>query len=309
MNERVLSSIINTTRLRILREVAACGTITAAAKALYMTQPAVSQQIAALEREVGVPLLERTTRSMRLTDAGMKLVRHADIILADCEVALADVRNAAETITGTVRMSVFRIAEGSVAFSALVRLREDYPELDVLTRDMAADAAILALKAGTIDIALAHEWDVEPLAPDSGVERYELLAEPLVVLLPTGHPLADGPVRLRDLRDECWCASEDSYVRGIVARIAESIDLDMRIVFESEDFRAIGSAVEVGLGIALAPAMTDLRGLDLAVQPLVEPTLIRTVFAAVRRGSANTPAIRAVLEALTDAADAASERP
>jgi DNA-binding transcriptional LysR family regulator len=129
------------------------------------------------------------------------------------------------------------------------------------------------------------------------------------VLLPTGHPLADGPVRLRDLRDECWCASEDSYVRGIVARIAESIDLDMRIVFESEDFRAIGSAVEVGLGIALAPAMTDLRGLDLAVQPLVEPTLIRTVFAAVRRGSANTPAIRAVLEALTDAADAASERP
>lgn len=299
MNERVLSSIINTTRLRILREVAACGTITAAAKALYMTQPAVSQQIAALEREVGVQLLERTTRSMRLTDAGMKLVHHADVILADCEIALADVRASCQKVAGTVRLSVFRTAAGSVALTALVALRRDYPDLEVVTRDLPAEEAMLALKAGKLDIALAYEWDVAPMPEDPGIDRYPLFTEPLVVLLPKGHPLADGPVRLRSLRDENWCVSEDStYGRDVLGRIAESIGLEMHVVFESDNFRAIGSAVEAGLGVGLAPQMTDLRGLDIVVQPLIEPTLERTIFAAVRRGSGQTPTIRTVLDAL-----------
>ena len=299
MNERVLSSIINTTRLRILREVAACGTITAAAKALYMTQPAVSQQIAVLEREVGVQLLERTTRSMRLTDAGLKLVHYADVILADCEVALADVRTGCEKVAGTTRLSVFRTAAGSAALCALVAVRRDYPDLEVITRDLPTEAAMLALKAGNLDIALAYEWDVAPIPEDPGVDRHPLFVEPLVVLLPEGHPFAGGPVRLKDLRDERWCVSSDSTYGGeVFDRIAQSIGFEMHTVFSSDNFRAIGSAVEAGLGIGLAPLMTDLRGLNVAVQPLIEPALVRTTFAAVRRGSGQTPTIRVVLEAL-----------
>lgn len=293
-----LPSILNTTRLRILREVAACGTLTAAAKALYMTQPAVSQQIAALEREVGVPLVERTTRSMRLTDAGLRLVEHADVILADCEKALAEVRASSSKVSGLVRMSVFRTAAGSVALSAIIELRKQYPDLQVVVRDIAVESAMLALKAGTLDLALAYEWDVVPFPQDSGIDRYPLFKEPVMVVLPRDHPLAKGPVRLRDMRDECWCLTHDTgYGREVFERIAESIDLRMRVVFESDDFRAIGSAVEAGLGVGMAPLMTDLRGLDVAIQPLIEPTLTRTVFAAVRKGSGSTPAIRAVLDA------------
>jgi len=299
MDPRTLPSILNTTRLRILREVAACGTLTAAAKALYMTQPAVSQQIAALEREVGVPLVERTTRSMRLTDAGLRLVHHADVILADCEEALADVRSSSEVIAGVVRMSIFRTAAGSIALAAMVDLRREHPDLEVVAKDIPADAAILALKAGKLDIALSYEWDVAPVPPDPGLDRYPLFREPLVVLLPANHPLASAPVRLRDLRDERWCVSQDSSYGGeLIGRIAESIGLEMNVVFESDNFRAIGSAVEAGLGVGLAPMMTDLRGLDVAVQPLIEPSLTRSIFAVTRKCSGQTPTIKVVLEAL-----------
>jgi len=298
MDGPTLPSILNTTRLRILREVAACGTLTAAAKALYMTQPAVSQQIAALEREVGVPLVERTTRSMRLTDAGLRLVEHADVILADCEKALAEVRASSNEVSGTVRMSVFRTAAGSLALAAIVELRREYPQLEVITRDLPCDAAMLALKAGTLDLALAYEWDVVPIPDDSGIDRYPLFKEPVMAVLPAGHRLAGGPVRLRDMRSENWCLTHDTgYGREVFDRIAESIALDMRVVFESDNFRAIGSAVEAGLGVGLVPLMTDTRGLDVVLQPLEEPTLTHTVFAAVRKGSGSTPAIRAVLDA------------
>lgn len=299
MDPRTLPSILNTTRLRILREVAACGTLTAAAKALYMTQPAVSQQIAALEREVGVPLVERTTRSMRLTDAGLKLVRHADVILADCEEALADVRSSSEKIAGVVRMSIFRTAAGSIALTAMVDLLREYPDLEVVAKDIPADTAILALKAGKLDIALSYEWDVAPISEDPGLDRYPLFREPLIVLLPARHPLGSGPVRLRDLRDERWCVAQDtSYGGEVIGRIAESIGLDIHVVFESDNFRAIGSAVEAGLGVGLAPMMTDLRGLDIAVQPLIEPTLTRSVFAVTRKCSGQAPTVKAVLDAL-----------
>src|SRR5450759_5552071 len=110
---------LNTNRLRILREVAARGTITAAAAALYLTPPAISHQLATLEREVGVPLLERTARSIRLTDAGTRLVSHAETILAECEAALADVATFVEQVTGTVRLSVFQTAAQTFALPAL----------------------------------------------------------------------------------------------------------------------------------------------------------------------------------------------
>lgn len=299
MDNPTLPSILNTARLRILREVAACGTLTAAARALYMTQPAVSQQIAALEREVGVPLVERTTRSMRLTDAGLRLVQHADVILADCEKALAEIRASSSEVSGTIRMSVFRTAAGSIALAAIVGLRNEYPNLEIITRDMSSEDAVLALKAGNLDLALVYEWDVAPIPDDTGIDRYPLFKEPVMVVLPADHHLAGGSVRLRDMHNERWCLTHDSgYGREVFERITDSIDLKMRVVFESDNFRAIGSAVEAGLGVGLAPLMTDMRGLDVVLQPLIEPTLTRTVFAAVRKGSGTTPAVRAVLDAL-----------
>lgn len=294
---------LNTTRLRILREVAERGTIAAAAAALYLTPPAISHQLRVLEVEVGVPLLERTARSVRLTHAGTRLVAHAEIILAECETALADVASLVEQVTGTVRLSVFQTAAQTFALPAVASLRERHPQLDVLISEMEPVRAVPALKAGELDVALSHEWDFVPVPQDPGVERHDLFVEPIVVLLPCGHRLATGPVRLRDLAGERWCvAQESASSRQAVDRVANSAGFEPRVVFESNYFRAIGSAIEAGLGVGVAPALTDLRGLDIAILPLVEPSMTRRIFAAARKGSGGAPAIAAVIEAMAEAA-------
>ena len=294
---------LNTTRLRILREVAKRGTIAAAAEALYLTPPAISHQLRVLEREVGVPLLERTARSIRLTDAGARLVAHAETILAECETALADVATFVEQVTGTLRLSVFQTAAQTFALPAVASLRLRHPRLDVLISEMEPVRALPALKAGQLDVALSHEWDFVPVPQDPGVERHDLFVEPIVVLLPRDHPLATGPVRLGDLADERWCvAQESASSRQAVERVANSAGFEPRVVFESNYFRAIGSAIEAGLGVGVAPALTDLRGLDIAILPLVEPTMTRRIFAAARKGSGGSPAIAAVIDAMAEAA-------
>ena len=296
---------LNTNRLRILREVAARGTITAAAEALFLTPPAVSHQLAALEREVGLPLLERTARSIRLTDPGRRLVAHAEVILAECEAALADVAAFAEEISGTVSISVFQTAAQSIALPALAELTRTFPNLELTVRDLEPVRALPALRAGLLDIALSHEWDFVPMAADSSFTRYDLLAEPIVALLPKDHPLATGPVRLKDLANERWCvAQEDATSRQAVERVAQSAGFEPHVVLESNYFRAIGAAVEAGLGVGIAPKMTDLRGLDIAIRPLVEPAMSRRIFAAVRAGSGESPTIRTVLDAMERAAAA-----
>lgn len=292
--------MLNTTRLTILREVAARGTIVAAAEALFLTPPAVSHQLKVLEREMGVPLLERTARSIRLTDAGKRLVEHAEVILAECEAAYADVLTFSRNVTGHIRLSTFQTAAQSFALPAVARVIEQYPMLDVLIEELEPSRALPALKAGQIDIALSHEWDFVPLPKEPGVDRFDLLSEPIVVLLPAGHPLASDPVRLKDLAEERWCvALESAASRQAVERIAQSAGFEPRIVLESNYFRAIGSAVEAGLGVGIAPLMTDLRGLDIVIQPLVDPTMERRIFAAVRKGSGGAPAMKAVLDALS----------
>jgi DNA-binding transcriptional LysR family regulator len=296
--------MLNTTRLRILREVAARGTITAAAEALYLTPPAVSHQLATLEREVGVPLLERTARSIRLTDAGVRLVSHAETILAECEAALADVAAFSEEVSGTVRLSMFQTAAQSIALPAMARLAREHPSLEVVARGLEPVRSLPALRAGQLDVALSHEWDFVPMEPDPSIDRYDLLEEPVLVLLPIGHRLAGRPIRLSDLAQERWCVAQESATsRQAVERVAQAAGFEPRIVFESDYFRAIGSAVEAGLGVGVAPLMTDLRGIDLAIEPLVDPPMKRRIFAAVRAGSGDSPAMRAVLGALQDAAN------
>jgi len=298
---------LNTTRLRILREVASRGTITAAAKALYLTPPAVSHQLAVLEREVGVALLERTARSIQLTGAGRRLVEHAETILAECEIALADVESFATEVSGTVRLSTFQTAAQSIALPAIVALRAHYPRLEVIANDLEPTQAIPALKSAQLDIALSHEWDYVPLPKEPGLDRFGLLAEPIYALLPIGHPFAGGPVHLKDLAEERWCVAKESAAsRRAVNRITSAAGFEPNVVLESNYFRAIGAAVEAGLGVGIAPQMTDLRGLNLVIQPLVDPAIHRRVMAVVRKGSGGSPTIRAVLDAMLVVAEAAA---
>lgn len=291
--------MLSTHRLRILREVHARGTISAAAEALFLTPSALSHQLAVLEREMGVALLERTARSVRLTPAGERLVAHAETILAQCEEATADVARFRNAVTGSLRLSVFQTAAQAFALRATTAVRADYPELEVLVYEMVSFMALAALKAGQLDIAIAHEWDFESAPADAGIDRHPLYAEPVSVLLPAGHALGGGQVHLKDLAEERWClAQEHASSRLAVIGAARAAGFEPRIVFESNYFRGIGAAVEAGLGVGVAPARADLRGLDIEICPLVGPSIERRVFAATRAGSSGSPAIAAILHAL-----------
>jgi len=289
--------MLSTHRLQILREVAIRGTAAAAAKALFLTPPAVTYQLAELEQEVGVPLLDRTGRSIRLTPAGLRLVEHADAILASCELALADVRAFSDVVRGTVRLSVFRAAPGGVTLAALLSLSRQYPELQVITSDLDPARAVSALRAGQLDIALSYEWGLTPRPRAVGIDCEALFTEPMVMVLP-GSAEGEFPIHIQDFADASWCIAQDEeHGRRAIEHVARHYGFEPKVVFESDNFRAIGSAVEAGLGIGLVPLMTDLRGLDVVTHPLSEPRMSRRVFAAVRPGSSGSPAIRAVLDA------------
>jgi DNA-binding transcriptional LysR family regulator len=153
-------------------------------------------------------------------------------------------------------------------------------------------------------VALSHEWDLVRLPPDPGIDRHDLHTEPAVALLPLDHPLASGSVRLTDLAGERWCvAKETAATRQALEEAAHSVGFAPHIVLESNDFGVIAAAVERGLGVAIVPRMTDLRGFEVAVRPLVDPPLSRRIFAAVRQGSGRSPKLRAVLDALSETAE------
>ena len=214
--------MLNTQRLRILREVASRGTITAAAEALFLTPPAVSHQLATLEREVGVPLLQRTARSIRLTDAGRLLAERAEVILAECESAMAEVASFSEEVSGSVRISVFQTAAQSIALPAFSALTERYPRLDLQIRGLEPVRALPALRAGQLDIAMSHEWDLVPVEPDPSIDRYDLLREPAVVLLPRSHRLGGRPVHLRELALDRWCVAQETASSRQAGRRSQS---------------------------------------------------------------------------------------
>src|SRR3954471_23791566 len=189
--------MLDVRRMRVLREVARRGSFSAAAESLAYTQSAVSQQIAALEREAGTRLVERNARGVRLTDAGRALVHHADVILA----RLADAETELEAIAGLrggrLRLASFPTAGASIMPVAIARFRERHPGVE-LSMDLAEPFEYMPrLRAGEWDIAvttLAHRT-----AQEYGVEFLHVLDDPLYVALPASHPLArERTLRLED---------------------------------------------------------------------------------------------------------------
>lgn len=293
---------LNTTRLRILREIAARGTISAAAEALWLTPSAVSQQMSALEREVGVQLLERTPRSVRLTDAGTRLVAHAERILAECETAIADLESQTGRITGTVRVSAFSTAAQAFLLPALQLLRDRAPSLTILANDLEPHESMPALKSGHLDLVVSHEYNMTPPYSDPGIDRTDIITERMLLALPASHPLADKTSRMADFADERWIVGQEAtFCRDAVVRAAHLAGFEPRMELNFNDYRVIANAVRRGLGIALVPRIADLQGIDgLSIRALEEPKLERTIFSAVRKGSGKSPGIAAVLEALAE---------
>jgi DNA-binding transcriptional LysR family regulator len=296
--------MLDVKRLKVLREVAAHGSFSAAAEALAYTQSAVSQQIATLEREAGTVLVDRSARGVSLTDAGEALVRHADAVLA----RLADAEAELEAITGLrggrVRMVAFPTAGATLAPRAIAEFRERHPAVEITLVPGEPDEGIAALKAGEADIALLLESGFESKR-DPAIDVMPLMLDPMYVLLPSGHPLsARRRMRLEDLRDESWImgpASSTCPDTIILLRACQSAGFEPRIAFTSDDYLAIQGFVAAGMGVALIPdlALLALRD-DVAVRSLRTRPPVRHVVAGTLAGGYCSPAKQAMLEILQD---------
>src|ERR1700733_8648361 len=309
--------MLDTHRLRLLREFAERGTIAATAAALGYTPSAVSQQLAALERESGAVLLDRTARTAELTDAGRRLVEHAERILAMVEAAEADLSSAGPT--GRVTVTAFPTA--AVAFGpALVRRVRAHPGMSLLLRETQREEGLRLVRSGEVDVALIADWSGRLTRPgpgssggseggeESGVLRfYRLLRDPVVLVLPRGHPFADPakPVDLDELRDEPWLAAPiGEPSRQAVDRLLVGTGGMPPAPWEFEGLSTILSLVARGIGIAALPRLTLAAGdRRVAVRELPGTDQARDVCAVARASSVRRPSVAVILAALDSAAE------
>jgi DNA-binding transcriptional LysR family regulator len=296
--------MLDTHRLRLLKEFAERGTIVAAAAALGYTPSAVSQQLATLEREAGVPLLDRTARKAELTDSGRRLAAHAERILALVEEAEADL--AGREPSGRVAITSF--ATAAVAFApALARSARAHPGLMLVLRQAGSAEGLRQVRTGEADIAIIDDWSSRPLGTARGTLRYRhLVDDPLVLVVPRMHRSADAarPVELGELLGEPWLtapAGEPS--RQAVDQLLASAGGGRPVPWEFEGLATILSLVARGIGIAALPRLVLAAGeRRVAVRELPAGAPARAVYAVARASSVNRSSVSVILAALAEAA-------
>jgi len=296
--------MLDVRRLRVFKEVAAKGSFSAAAESLAYTQSAVSQQIAALEREAGLRLVERSARGVHVTDAGRVLLGHADVILRGLADAEAELEAIAGLRGGRLRLVAFPSAGASIMPEAVARFRERHPAVEVTLAPAEPDEAVDALRAGEADVGLTIEtsW-VKP--GDDGIERTHLLDDPMYLVVPAGHPQAvRRTIRMQDLAEEAWIlGSADASCPDsqILVRACNAAGFEPRIAFQSDDYNAIQGFIAAGMGVSLIPdlALTNVRS-DVVVRSLGPKAPVRRISAITTEGGFCSPAKHAALEILTE---------
>ena len=306
-----LRYMLDVRRLRLLRELHARGTVTAVAEALAYTPSAVSQQLATLERECGVRLLERHGRRLRLTDAGRGLVEHADAVIARLELAEAELaESAGAEVAGRVRIAAFQTAASSLLLPLLGALHARHPRLRLELSDLEAEESLELLPRGDVDIVVAEEYDYAPRPRDPSLSFRAVCRDPLVLVLPADHPLCAAhaeTVPLAALRDEPWAAPhEGTAFNAAMMRACRALggfDPDRR--HRSNDLVVLEQLVAAGQAVTLLPSLgRPGRIPGVAVRRAAEGPLDRSIFLAARRASTGRPALKAVSLALREQARA-----
>ena len=297
-----LCFMLDVRRLRVLHAVSAYGSVTAAAAALGYSAPAVSQQLAALEREVGMRLTERAGRGVELTPAAHILVGHTDALLARLDAAEADLAALRDQIAGRVTLAAFPSAAASLVPAAWTALADSAPQVRLDLTEMEPEESLPAVLRGETDVAVAHEYDLLPRPLDPLFERRELLDDPVVLAIPADYP-ADGPVPLASLAGQPFLAPRQATsCAEMIQRACARAGFVPRVVARASDFQVLLSLVAAGAGVTLVPGLAA-RWLPPRVR-LVPPAdpVTRRVFTVSRRGGDRKPAVRVVLDALSDAA-------
>ena len=295
-------------RLRLLHELDARGTIAAVAEALRFTPSAVSQQLAVLEREAGVPLLERAGRGVRLTDAAIVLVRHAEVLLERAELAQAELAAATGRVAGTGRIASFQSVALYIAIPAMQALAREAPNLRCELIEAEPEQSLPALALGDVDLVLADEWQHQPLARPAGVEREDLCLDPVYLVLPEDHPAARRhrhAVPLAELAGEAWTTGHRETgweeITNRTCRELGGFDPDIR--HRTNDSVTSLALVAQGQAVTLLPKLVRLdMPPHVAVRAIAEGSVHRTIFTATRAADARRPSVQALLAAVRAAA-------
>ena len=297
--------MLNTARLRVLKEVAYRGSFSSAAEALSYTQSAISQQIAALEAEAGMALLERHPRGVSLTAAGQTLVGHAEGILAGLDAAEAALSEIAGLRGGRLRVASFPTAGATLMPVAIATFRSSHPDVELTLAEAEPEAIIPRLRAGELDLALLFEFAGERLREED-IDRAELLEDPMYLALPREHRLAGkGRLRLEDLHGESWVqTSRSSPCARQVVRSCHAAGFEPSVSFETDDYQTVQGLVAAGVGVALIPelALSVVRD-DILIRALSPGPPVRQVIAAVPAGARLVAAAPVMLGVLQEAAE------
>src|SRR5580700_1060008 len=290
--------MLDVRRLRLLRELSRLGTIAAVAQAFSYTPSAVSQQLTALEREAGVPLLRRAGRGVVLTPAGADLAARTESVLALLEEASAALAAGRTDLTGELRIGAFTTAVRTLLPGALVSLGTRYPRLELHVAELDPADAPDALRTAALDIALVHEYDYVPAEPDPALDTEPLLTETIFLAsaaLPAGD---DDPVRR--CRNVPWIvASPGTLCHLMAVRLCQAAGFTPKVRHHADDFATVLALVAAGQGVALVPELA-LADRPAAVELTGLPARRRTRI-AYRAGSGGHPAILACAAALREA--------
>ena len=294
----MLIDVLDVRRLLILREVARRGSLSAAARSLGWTQPAVSQHLRALEREVGMPLLIRDGRTSSLTDAALTLVRHADAVAARMHAAEQEIAELRQLKGGRVRIAAFPSASATILPRALAAMAERHPNVEVRLLEVEPPEAIAAVLQGDADLAVVFSY-AENVA-DAGLERIQLLEEPVLAVLTPG---LRKPRALTDLASSRWIAGCERC-RAHLLDVARTSGFTPEIHFETDDYVVTQELVAAGLGVALLPrlALQAVRHPKLRTCQLEEVGR-RKVEVVLRSGMGEVPAVQLAIECFSQAAN------
>jgi DNA-binding transcriptional LysR family regulator len=291
-------------RLRLLHELHRRGTISAVAEALSYSPSTVSQQLGVLQREAGTALFEPAGRRVRLTDAALVLVAHAEQLLAGAERAEADLAAAAAgAVAGVVRVGSFQTASLHLLLPAMTALADDHPGVQVRLVEAEPEPALEALRSYALDLVVVDEWSGAPRPLVPGVDREDLFAEAVRIALPADHPAAagGGPVPLAELAGAAWAAGDPGGgMAELVRRVCTGHGgFEPHIRHHTNELTMLIALVAHGQAITLLPELAlagDIAGV--AVRPVAGADLTRAVYTAARTGSDRRPALAAVREAL-----------
>ncbi len=301
--------MLDVRRLRLLRELAHRGTIAAVAQALSFTPSAVSQQLSALEREAGLPLLERSGRRVVLTPAGRNLVRHAETVLEQLERAAAELASARQGLAGPLRIGTFASAGRTIIPAALIALARQHPGLEPMISEIDPADVADALRAGDLEVALIHEYDFAAAGPEPGLATEALCTEAMYLASPASEDPLDEPdppdepgpgAPIGRWRDWPWItATPGTMCQQMTVRACQAAGFTPRTRHRVDDFSTTLTLVAAGQGVALVPqlGLGDLPpGVMLTRLPLSRRTKI-----AYRSGADRHPAVATITAALRSA--------